>query len=606
MSANTDIRNGYYGKVTYNKKTKTETFTPLGRAVILNKIRHSIEKNEIVLELSYCYGYYDKKYNVTKGDLTDPNICKDLANAGIDVTRKNFDYFVESINMQEEAYLRNQQITFCYSYLGWIETTMLNFEGRKELCYRGHKLITATSSTKQLYQGNFHITPKGSYDTWKAMVVEHVTPYIPMSIALLCSLSSVVSGLLCTRFPIGNGILNLCAISSSGKTTSAFLDTSVSGEPFTVVRKVLDENNNEVCKLSLLQSFSATDNALIGKLAGMQGVPIIIDELGKYKGNDITSLVFDLFDGNSKARMNKDLSVTELPGFHGTIITMGEFSIFEKCKKKIEGIRNRVFEMKDKLTVSAEHSEIIKTTCVENNGFAAPILAKYILQNGGVDMILKKYETWRIRLKDELPKVDFGDKFIDTFPALYLTTAEIAKEALDIEFKVEEIVAYFKEYLSNSDNKMNVSLESYDYLIKEFKAHNANFYRERKSNYIETNGEIWGRYIGDLDKVNEDGKKIVGEYLVRTNTVEKLLKQEKYTKSQCVDAWKKNYLISYEAGHNTRSRKIDLEKPAEDVYVFYIFEQKGDEEDEYKDANPKRDWKVSSNFVSHSTRIRKI
>jgi hypothetical protein len=161
-----------------------------------------------------------------------------------------------------------------------------------------------------------------------------------------------------------------------------------------------------------------------------------------------------------------------------------------------------------------------------------------------------------------------------------LTTAEIAKEALGLEFDIEGIVAYFYNYLEDTDNNMEVSLDSYDYLMKEFFANSANFYQKAGSNDIQTHSTVWGRYEKIEDAPYSPGKKIVGKYLVRQNIVNELLEKGHYTKTQCVSIWKQKGLIDYEKGRNTRSRKIDFTKKAEDVFVFYVFENAGGNQDE--------------------------
>ena len=569
MSKTVTIQNGFYG-VLVPKKDGGSFFEPYGREVTVTKIIKSTEKILYEFELTFTYGYDIHSIIIPRGKLSDPHTCPELANLGIDVERKHYDVFFKSLLIQEDALLQNFKVTFSYDNLGWQFTPVISDNGRPKLCFRSCKLITENAILDGKYRGNFQIKPQGALDAWLNMVKEDVLPYTPLSLVLLCSMSAITLGLLSYKYPIGNGIMHLCAVSSAGKTTGAYLATSVAGEAFMAARTEW-ENDVPVEKLSLLQSFSSTENALIGKQSGNIGIPIIIDELGKYTGGNLTQTIFNLFDGGSKTRYNKDLKIMEQAGFRGTIITTGEFSLFDKCDKNLEGLYNRVFKVSDRLTNSAEHSDRIKRCCIENNGRIAPRLAKHILDNGGLDYVVPKYEYWKNFLREKLPSVPFKEKFIDTFPALYLTTADIAKESLGLEFNTKTIVEYFFSYLESSDNAMNISLQSYDYLIKEFMSNSSNFYQKKGKNDIETHGTVWGRYESVDYEENDCGKKIAGKYLVRQNIVHKLLKDAKYTKAQCVGEWKANDLIDYEKGRNTRSRKIDLSKEAENVYVFYVF-----------------------------------
>lgn len=569
------FQNGYYGTLHYDGKKKIDVFTPCGREITLNRIYESIEKDCYTFQLKFPYGTSDRTKYITRGVLEDPTFCKELVDAGMDVKRKQYDVFAESIRVQEDQYfLDNTTPNYCYNYLGWVNTTLFSADGSPQWCYKSNSIITPVHATMGKYLGNFKITPMGKVSKWIAMVKKEVLPYTPMSIVLLASLSAVIIPLLSVKYPIGNGILHLCAVSSSGKTTAAYLATSIAGEPFTVVRTEIDEDNRQVLRSSLMQSFSATENALLGKLTGLNGVPLVLDELGKYRGKDMQSLIFDLFDGNSKSRMSTDLTVSELPGFKGSIITIGETSILKKCSAKLEGLYNRVFEMKSALTVSAKQSDTIKKVCAENNGMIASFFATYIAKNGNVDMIAEIYDAWVAKLQGMLPQVKFVDKFICNFPAVYLTTAEIAKKALGLNFDTNAIIQYFADYLSDDENSMDISSKSYDYLMKEFASNNAHFYEIPTANNVITSGTVWGRYESKtrFERTNKFGKKIIGEYSVRENILDKLLIDGGYTKAQCVKAWKEQDLIDYYEGKNCCRRIIDVNKGKEKVYVFYELE----------------------------------
>lgn len=574
MSLTVAIQNGQYGTLYHNKNTNTTTFTPCGRAATLSRIMQSVESNNYTFELKYDYGNTKKTHRISRGELEDKTACKALASVGLDIRHKMLDVFAESIYNQEKAYLKTKSPDYGYEYLGWIQTPLFNANGSFEWCYRASKIITPTHANTGQYLGNFKIKPMGNFDVWLDMVKKEVLPNTPMAIVLLVALSSVTLPLLVSKYPVGNGIVHLCAVSNAGKSTAGYLAASISGEPFLSSKNEPDENNVLVSRMSLLQNYSATENALLGKLAGFNGVPIVLDELGKYRGKNLKELIFDIFDGNGKSRMSKDLKVGELPGFNGTVISMGETSILDKASAKLEGLYNRVFEIKTKLTTSPENSKTIKKVCMANNGEIAPRLAKYILDNGCVDMVSEKYEKWVDKLSSALPSVKFVDKFIENFPAVYLTTAEIAKDALGLEFNLDAIISFFVDYLSDEENSMDISSKSYDYLMKEFASNNAHFYEMPTVNNVITSGAVWGRYESKarFERTNKFGKKIIGEYSVRQNILDKLLTDGGYTKAQCLKAWKEKDLIDYEKDKNTRTRTIDVNKGKEKVYVFYEFE----------------------------------
>lgn len=186
----------------------------------------------------------------------------------------------------------------------------------------------------------------------------------------------------------------------------------------------------------------------------------------------------------------------------------------------------------------------------------------------------EKYDCWLNTLNESFPDTPNKMRFLETFVALYLATAEMAKEAFDLDFDIEGIQQYFLDYLA-SGKTANVSLNSYQDLLKEFRSNSAHFYMQKGSNDISPSVKVWGRYHRlKNNKILPDGRVIVGEYLVRENIVDELLKEKGYTKKQCVEMWKKEEYINFEADRSTRSRKIDIHKEPENVFVFYVFEDK--------------------------------
>ena len=577
MYEDVDIRDGYYGRIRYDKGGN-EHFIAYGKEVALDKILQYLDRKAYDFKLLYAYNDEEKNFVISRGEIGELTSAEKLREAGIDVRKNSFDCFCDSIFAQEDSCFEDGNIGFCHKSLGWIKTKKLNNMGNAELCFRFNRILTTKGDVESLYRGQYKIGEMGEFKAWRDMVIQQVLPYVPLSIVLLCALSATTSALLTDRYPLTNGILNLCGASSTGKTTSAFLATSVVGEPFQCIREGIDVNEQEIEEYSILQSFANTNNALVEKMAGNRGIPIVLDEIGKYTGADLTSVIYSLADGNGKGRMNKSGKIKEAKGFKGTVITIGEISVFEKCKSKYEGLHNRIFELSEKLTVSAEHSETIKNTCIENNGWATPMLAKHILSQGGIDYVAPSYEKWKSHLKDVLPSAPFVDRFIETFPALYLTTAEIAKEALNLEFKIEEIIDFCKQHLLNGGT-VDISLQSYGFLIKEFFSHDANFYQFPNSNAICTHGEVWGRYK-KCDKYSPSGKKIVGEFQVRENIIEKLLSPNGYIMKRCIEIWSREGLIDRDSDRPTRKRLIEVGKPKERVFCFYIFENEEGGEDE--------------------------
>ncbi len=557
-----------------------ENFVPMGKEVVVTKVYEYLDDDKIELELEYEYNSRVRKIRVDRGKLGSPQHCEFFVSRGVDVRRSTFDCFCESISVKEEEAASNGDICFCHSKLGWCITSKFSEDGTPETVYRTDRIISADSRYKSRYRGQFKVTPMGSREAWLEMVKNDVLPSLNLKIVLLHAMSAVILGLLGNALPLMNGILHLCGASSTGKTTAGYLAASIAGQPFFSVKREADEIGNEVQKSSLLQGFSATNNALVLKQSGNMGVPIVLDELGKYSDKDLKDVIFSFADGEGKSRGNEKLEVVESKGFRTTILTIGEQSLIEKCDIKLDGLKARIFELTGKLTESAEQSQRIKQVCTENNGMIAATLAKHILKCGGAEYLKNLYESKLSEIKPKLSvsNSNLQDRYIETFPALYLTTAEIAKEAFGLDFAEDELMAFFAEYIADGGTD-EISLTSYDDLIEEFRSNIGNFCCTDNSDETVNRGKIWGRYKKLTPKYSPFGI-VVAEYAVYKSKAEELLHKHNHDKRRSIEIWKKKGLISYEKGKNTRSRKITSNQDVADVYVFNIYENGGECNDE--------------------------
>lgn len=570
------IHGNNYGTTKYNKETKTYDFTSLGKAAFVEEIQESIENSNIKLKLSYDYNGI--KYSTfLRSVLVDKTKMAKLADQGIDVTTKHFNTFVDTIRLQEdEMLLTRKNIVDTYESLGWIEIP--NYDGngeliKLELCYRAHELIGKHSAK---YTGEYKIEPMGSFDEWHKMVVEEVIGRGAAEVVLLAALTAVIVGALALKIPVENPILHFYYLSGKGKSTLASLASSVSGQPFHGLKnEYSDDEKGYVKKRSLLQTWASTANAMVTSQAGNRGVVTILDELGKYKGKNPSDVIFNFSEGSDVKRLNAEMKDYISEGYSTVFLSFGESSLLAKCNDRLEGLNVRVLEINEPLTESAEQARRIKDTVAENNGWAAPILAEYIIKNGGSDYVIDIYRQWISKLTEMFPPTPSGERVIEKFYALFLTTAQIASKALRIEFDVKGMISFFLKHENEQGDKRNVSKESYDVLIEKFDININKFYR---NGVLGTVHEAWGK-IDDTYRF-KDGKRIVRTYLVRKSVVEDLLKENGFhNKAGCIAEWTKAGVIDRDKDRPTRSRKIEPEATkTEDVFVFRCFASDSEED----------------------------
>lgn len=565
ITTNIGIEGAYYGKYTPTKEGYI--FSKLGRKATLENIYEVIDDGDenVFLKLSTDFLGKRKYAYILEGHFMEPKTVKSLANIGFDVTTATFNAFVDSIRIQLEAIdEQGYGPTPAYEFLGW---THPPDEDEKVLYYRAAKLIGYPQDAK--YIGNYDVDPRGSCDTWRDMVIKDVVPYPTLQLVLIAALASVVIGILSFATPIENPVVHLNLPSGRGKSTAGYLAASILGRPFDGTLPVKDEDGQTVDRHSLYQSWGSTDNAMIATQAGNRGAVVVLNELGKSLTKNMTRIIFDLSEGSDKKRLTSTMEQRSSKGYATTFISTGESSLLDKCDTKLEGLAVRVMEISSDLTKDSFHANRIKDTCFANCGHAAPMMAQYILDNGGIDFVLPKYKQSITDLRAIFPPSPSKDRFVEKFVASFMTTLDIAKEALDIPFDRQSLLNYLLAYDQEHGTERNVARCSYDIILDSCRTNITSFYRPNEES---PRGKIYGR-VSYPGKLLPDGRYVAEEYELRKDFLEALLKSKGFPNiSTCAKEWKAMGVLNHETGRLTRARKvIPMTHTTEDVYVFRVF-----------------------------------
>ncbi len=574
FKTNADIQNGEYGQWIFDRKTKSWSFDPMGKAVIIETITDNLETGVVTFMLSFDFLGEKKYFEATHKILADSTFVNDLIDAGADVTKKTFPVFVDTLRLQEYDMEANGiAAEKVYSKLGW--KTCRTPKG-SVLCYRASTMIGGSGR----YIGNLKVAPMGSFQKWQDLVKQDVLGHTPLEIVLLAGLSAVVNGIISSNTTGENPIFHIMGVSGSGKSTAGILCASVSGEPFDGEKQTYDQHGIPQSWLSVYGSWSATENATVARCAGNRGSVIVLNELGKYKGKDLSTLVYNMSEGTDKLRLTKTLDTKLSEGYSTAIVSIGEHSLLDRCLSKADGLRSRVMELDCPMTTSAEQADRIKSVCRRNNGFAAPMLADYILKNGGIKGVLDVYDCCRQSLLEKWPDTPSRERFISKFPALLLTTAILSEAALGITFDQQAIEDFFVQYDLSHGELRNVAAASYDVVIEQCRIHSNKFVKRKDKSMprnaysstgdTEPNQECWGR-ITQMKKQHVDGRWILEEMEIRKSVLENILVSNGFdNKKTCIDEWKKAGVLNFEDEHHPcRARTIN--GSSEKLYVLRVF-----------------------------------
>lgn len=538
MFGNIELRNGYYGKPHFNTDGTESWFENFGKEISLDKILNNIETGEILFALSFEYLGETKRVTFERGKISDKNSIIELTAQGADIQPGKINAAINSILLQENSTRPKINI---YNCVGWKH---LN----KELVFRSDTLI---GEHKGKYMGETKLTTMGTFDGWKALVLDEVIGRPSLEVILLASMSAIVNGLISHVTTNENPIIHICAPSGTGKSTAGFLAASVFGEPFEGLRSTVNKNGQHVRVRSVFDTWASTANAVITDKAGNRGVAIILNELGKYTGRDMTSVIYCLSEGTDKKRLNEKLKTNISEGFATAIISIGESSILDRCQTKAKGLDIRVLEIDKSLTETADHSHRLKAGARKHNGWAVKMITQYIIDNGGEKYV---FDTYSAVLKEECEKAP-ADKhrYIEKFTALFLTTAKIASHALGITFSIEEIRSLCDEFWESKIPEEGSVSKSFEEIIEHFKVNVKNFYTDSAPGYVPN--QVWGRIVSR--NVTKGNMCMGAEYAVYPNILKELLIAKGYSNPKTeIDIWKSKGVLIHDDKHNTKKYKV--------------------------------------------------
>ncbi len=552
-----EIRNGFLFKVSRSSSTGKKNTSCLGKAIFIDAIEESIETGQVRWKLHFNYLGNTKYVSVERKEICDNKaLVSALASKGAAITAKNAEYYIDSLLEQECNLMQSQKI---FHNVGWI---YLPVGDQRFPHYRSIKL-SGTLDAK--YAGDYQLNPMGTLAGWCDLVKNEVLGRVQLETVLLVALAAPVVGLISSQTTGENPIVHLNFDSGKGKTTVLYLAASVSGEPFDGKKRQYDRGEPHE-SISIYQSWGATEKATVTSCAGNRGVVVVLNELGKYAGRDLTSVIFNLSEGSDIKRLKSNLQNSVTEGYDTTFLSCGEMSLLKKCKSKFNGIRVRVMEIEEAMTENAEHSRRIKDGARKNNGYAAPVLAKYIIDNGGADMVQQLYNDTLKDLIDNAPQ-DIDERFVEKFPAFFVTTAKLAKEALGLTFNIEAVIEFCYKCWRNAKQSNGAVDKSYEDIIGECGINVASFYDKRLQNIPH---QLWGAV--SYPNTIQGNKKLLVEYAIKRQKLEELLEKHGHQNLKtCIKTWKAAGVMNCEKGRNTRSRIINEAGMKEDLYVLQVW-----------------------------------
>lgn len=398
------------------------------------------------------------------------------------------------------------------------------------------------SKTSSKYIGGIDFYPKGSKEIYLDMIKSQVLQYTPLLFVWLIGFCSIILAYLNKHFDFGCLIFALNNLSSKGKTTAAMLSTSITSNP------IFDRG--------LITNFSGTSNAVLNFVSHSNGHTVVLDEAGTAEALQSRKLLYQMCSGRERKRLNTSGELKETAEFNSAIIVTSEHSIIDNSAPN--GIRARIFELTDELTLNAEHSSIIKTTVLNNYGLLYEDFITYVFNY--LDDILDDYKSISEVLKMGFQGVkgELTDRVLEKLAVIYLT-AYYVKDCFELELNLEDV----KEYIYTLENRINTEADLSDKALDCILDYiSRNSYKFIRTNISDCESCVEGKIIQINNSVEISILKSVADNILSKSGFENNI--------TIARKWQQKGILTTEGDRTNKRIKITADLPLLPCYIFKL------------------------------------
>ncbi len=513
----------YYQSI--DKKTGEIRNIKISDGVYIDEVVHNIDDKDTYIKLIYNF---NNKYIVIKCPMSQllPNELMKLIDKGVDIPydyRKLISRFLNS--QRTDALHKNT-----YRNVGWYNS--INNKG--EVLFRHNSIFTNNPVEFGICDeelSEYNLKPIGNLESWIAMFNTYVQGNFQAEALICIGVSSILVGYLARiTKDIDSLIIHLCGNSTQGKTTGAMLAVSLIGNPSSKGK-------------GLLKTWNGTTNAIINSLAGNYGIPVIFDELSMSKEKELTSEIYTIATGKDKARLTDSIVQRKQGDWATTVISTGEQSLLERTNRNA-GLSIRAIEFSNiQWTTSAQNSEVIKETCLNNYGIGVEKIVNCINELGE-SRVIELVNKWRDKLDEGIQNSKFKHRMSSKL-AIILAIGEIINNSIKINLNLDEI---FKFLVENEDKNMlerDIGMNAFNKVVQVIIENKCCF----KINNIPLQNSIcWGNISLKADYY---------EVTILKNILDKNIRQLGYGDPKIViKEWKSNNLLDCEGDRNTKRVRV--------------------------------------------------
>lgn len=337
--------------------------------------------------------------------------------------------------------------------MGWTPNQESFVVGESELLRDGKEVTSPTSPLcKSIAK---HLTPAGSYETWKEAANKLTRPSLELhAFTLLCGFGSV----LMNKTSTSGVTISLTGESGAAKTGALYSCLSVWGNPK---------------DLSVLE---ATSNGMTGRYLGLHNIPFGLDEVGNIIPKDLSQLVHKISQGKSKIRMQASVNAERDHEMSASLIAIftSNQSMYDKLsilKKDPNGEVARLIEFSVRKPQAFIEEPTLGKEIFDkfrfNYGWAGREFI-FGLYKYSEDQILKMMDKWVNKFRKDFGE-DTAYRFYENLIASTMTGGEIAVAVGIVNYDLNKIYSRIVgEMVAIRDNVVKVNVIDYEALIGEF------------------------------------------------------------------------------------------------------------------------------------------
>ena len=242
---------------------------------------------------------------------------------------------------------------------------------------------------------------------------------------------------------------------------------------------------------SLTISANNTQNMLYYHLKDVYGVPFVIDDITTNDNLNLSSIVYDIVQGEEKGRMNGSGEAREISSWSGVVITSSESPIMDAVKGD-QGLKARVLHTYGiQWTMTAEQSTLIKRVVSRNYGFTGKEFADYVATIPLDDLYDRFLDSLEVVKGFMVKKDRLTDRLAYKYATVHLTVL-LVNEALQFNMPADDIVKLFISCEQNCFEERDNALKAYkavvDFIDRReshfvFETHYSNAYANTESMY---------------------------------------------------------------------------------------------------------------------------